>query len=459
MRTRAPLRSAAPTRHPLIAHAHGDAITAHRRGVAVSAARFLADVGRTAQALPPAGYVLNACADRYRFAVVLYAAIVRGQVTLLPPTTTPNVVRAMRDFAPDAYFVSDDPGASLDLPRFVPPALAPDADDAGDAFEVPAIAAQQVVACVFTSGSTGEPMPNIKTWGAMVLNVQGEARRFGIGEGHTVLGTVPPQHMYGFESTVLMPLLAGAALTAERLYYPGDIDAALRRSPGRRVLFTTPFHLRAWIEGDDVADAEIVVSATAPLSVDLACRAEQCTGARLFEIYGCTESGQVATRRTTHESHWQAFDGLRVWNEGGQAMVAGAHVETPTPLHDVLDVEGDGARFVLLGRTSDMVNIAGKRNSLGYLNHQLTSIEGVLDGVFYLPDEVEPDGVTRLMAFAVAPGRDSTAIMAALRIRIDPAFMPRPLFLVERLPRQPTGKLTRDSLRSLAAQASVEPPA
>ena len=32
--------------------------------------------------------------------------------------------------------------------------------------------------------------------------------RFGVGPGHTILGTVPPQHMYGFESTVLLPLPA-----------------------------------------------------------------------------------------------------------------------------------------------------------------------------------------------------------------------------------------------------------
>lgn len=464
MSSAAPQPAPASTAHPLIGHASAEAIVGYRRGVPVPAARFLAEVAATARALPQAGNVLNACGDRYRFAVVLCAAIVRGQLTLLPPTTTPNVVRAMREFAPDAYYVSDDPAASLELPRLdlesvviadadVVPGAAVIPAQAATPFEVPAIDSRQAIACVFTSGSTGEPQPNFKTWGSMMLDVQSEARRFAVGPGHTVLGTVPPQHMYGFESTVLMPLASGAALTAERLYYPGDIDAALRRSPGRRILFTTPFHLRAWLEGDDVAQAETIVSATAPLSLDLARRAEQATGARLFEIYGCTESGQVATRRTTHESHWQAFDGVRLWNEGGQAMVAGGHVERPTPLHDVIETEGDGSRFVLLGRTSDMVNIAGKRNSLGYLNHQLTSIPGVADGAFFLPDESEPDGVTRLMAFAVAPGLDSAAILAALRSRIDPAFMPRPLVLVERLPRQLTGKLTRESLQALARKA------
>src|SRR5512141_2450536 len=103
-------RRASP-RHPLLGHRSADAIAARRKGVATSAAAFLADIERTAAALPEASHVLNSCGDRYRFAVVLCAAILRGQVTLLPPTTTPNVVRAMREFAPGAYYVSDDPHA------------------------------------------------------------------------------------------------------------------------------------------------------------------------------------------------------------------------------------------------------------------------------------------------------------------------------------------------------------
>jgi acyl-coenzyme A synthetase/AMP-(fatty) acid ligase len=222
-------------------------------------------------------------------------------------------------------------------------------------------------------------------------------------------------------------------------------------------MFTTPFHLRAWLESGDIARIETLVSATAPLSVGLAREAEQRAGAALFEIYGCTEAGQVATRRTSQTPEWQAFEGVRLWNEGAQAMVSGGHVEQPTPLMDVIEVLGDGSRFLLHGRTADLVNIAGKRNSIGYLDHQLTAIPGVQDGAFFLPDEGEPDGVTRLMAFAVAPALSAAQILAALRERIDPAFMPRPLVLVERLPRALSGKLPRDQLRALAAQARKRP--
>jgi acyl-coenzyme A synthetase/AMP-(fatty) acid ligase len=122
---------------------------------------------------------------------------------------------------------------------------------------------------------------------------------------------------------------------------------------------------------------------------------------------------------------------------------------------DVLEARGD-QRFILLGRTEDLVNIAGKRGSLGYLNHHLNAIPGVLDGTFFVREE-EPSSagsVTRLAAFVVAPSLDAAALLERLRERIDPVFLPRPLLFVERLPRSATGKLPREALLSLATGAA-----
>ena len=445
MSSPAPRRSTSSD--PLIAACEPGAIVATRRGRTITAARFMNDVRRVAGALPAGRHVLNFCADRYRFSVVFCAAVSRGQTTLLPPTTTPNVIAAMRSFAPDVYYVSDDDAAHVELPRAPLPL---DEDSPATDFFVPRIEGDQVAACVFTSGSTGEPQPHFKTWGRLAENIRSEARRFGVGPGHTILGTVPPQHMFGFESTVLLPLFTGATLTAERLYYPADIDAAVRDASASRILFITPFHLRAWMESGDPERIETIVSATAPLSVGLAREAEERTHAELHEIYGCTEAGQVSSRRPTLSPEWQTFDGLRIHNQGEQAIVSGGHVERPTPLMDIIEPIGDGTRFLLHGRTADMVNIAGKRNSIGYLDHQLTAIPGVVDGAFFMPDESDPDGVTRLIAFVVAPTLTPAQITAALREKIDAAFVPRPIVMLDRLPRQLTGKLPREELKKLA---------
>jgi len=150
-----------------------------------------------------------------------------------------------------------------------------------------------------------------------------------------------------------------------------------------------------------------------------------------------------------------------VWLEmTDQGCIAqGGHVGRPTPLADVVEII-DREHFLLHGRTADLVNIAGKRNSLGYLNHQLNAIPGVLDGAFFVREDTDESlaGSGRLAALVVAPGIDAATIIHALRERIDPVFLPRPLLLVERLPRNETGKLPHHTLRAIAAEAAVQQP-
>jgi acyl-coenzyme A synthetase/AMP-(fatty) acid ligase len=320
---------------------------------------------------------------------------------------------------------------------------------------IPAFATTQVAAHVFTSGSTGQPMPHVKTWGSLVASTLAASARLGISalSGATVLGTVPPQHMYGLESTVLLPLQHGLALHAGRPFYPADITASLEEMPRPRILVTTPVHLRALL-ADSMAlpPADFLLCATAPLSPQLAAEAETRFAAPLYEIYGCTEAGQIAVRRTVKSEQWVALDGITVRQDERGTWAVGGPVEVEAPLNDVIEMHGPG-RFLLHGRLADLVNVAGKRTSLAHLNYHLNSIEGVRDGVFVMP-ETEDDGVTRLMAFVVAPGLSAEHITVALRQRIDAAFLPRPLHLVEVLPRNATGKLPREAVNLLAAAVS-----
>jgi acyl-coenzyme A synthetase/AMP-(fatty) acid ligase len=100
-----------------------------------------------------------------------------------------------------------------------------------------------------------------------------------------------------------------------------------------------------------------------------------------------------------------------------------------------------------------MVNIAGKRTSLASLNHHLNAIPGVRDGVFLMPDD-DDGAVTRPLAFVVAPGLNSEDILGALRKSVDTVFLPRPLYFVDELPRNTTGKLTRESLLRLKQECA-----
>jgi acyl-coenzyme A synthetase/AMP-(fatty) acid ligase len=83
------------------------------------------------------------------------------------------------------------------------------------------------------------------------------------------------------------------------------------------------------------------------------------------------------------------------------------------------------------------------------LNHHLNAIPGIQDGAFHMPDENINGEVKRVVAFVVAPDLQATEITALLRHKIDPAFLPRPLYKVDRLPRNATGKLPQSALTEL----------
>ena len=438
---------------PLIRdHAEG-ATFAYRDGRAVTTGTFLWEAAQLAAQLPARRHVINLCADRYRFAVGVAAALLRQQVSLLPPNETPDMIGRVVARYSDVYCLSDrkdEAGlAPLDILRY------PDLDGDGRVtVEVPVIPETQVAAVVFTSGSTGDPVPYPKTWGnlARVARSEFDALDLRVLPGLSLLATVPQQHVYGLESTVILPLQGGIALHGRRSFYPSDIRADLASLPRPRALVTSPVHLRALLaEPEDLPAADFLLCATAPLSPQLAASAEMRFGAPLHEIYGCTEAGAIATRRTVRTAEWRALNGVALRFDGERTWATGGHVDGEALLADVIELRGS-RKFLLHGRTADLVNIAGKRTSLAYLNYHLNSIEGVRDGAFVAPEQ-EGEGVTRLMAFVVAPGLTSEALMSALRRRIDSAFLPRPLCLVEALPRNATGKLPRRQLEELARKA------
>ena len=149
---------------PLVRHDPA-AVFAWREGQAVTARQFVCDAARLAAALPACRHVINLCSDRYRFAVSFAASLLRGQTTLMPPNQTRDfLARLQRDY-PDIYQLTDD--------------LVADNSAAADAAgEVPVIAADHVAAIMFTSGSTGEPQPHPKLWGALVRSAAAELERF-----------------------------------------------------------------------------------------------------------------------------------------------------------------------------------------------------------------------------------------------------------------------------------------
>ena len=124
-----------------------------------------------------------------------------------------------------------------------------------------------------------------------------------------------------------------------------------------------------------------------------------------------------------------------------------ALVRCDVSLQDLVEVLPD-ERMLIKGRSLDMIEVAGKRASLSDLTRRLLAVPGVLDAIVFQPDVQAGGGsaVRRVAALAVAPGLTAEQIAKRLSTSIDPAFVPRLLVLVSRLPRNEVGKLIREQL-------------
>ena len=195
---------------PLLAHGNLATVFAWRPDGPLSVGDYLADVHALAKRLPAAGHLLNLCHDRYRFAVAFAAGLLRGMTSLQPSSQSPETFRRLHNEYPDLITLCDVTTDTQDLPRFDFPELTcrkPARDVA-----IPHIPADRLAAILFTSGSTGLPQAQRKTWGKLAQNGRSEAVALGLDrKPHVLVGTVPVQHSYGFESTFLLALHGGCA--------------------------------------------------------------------------------------------------------------------------------------------------------------------------------------------------------------------------------------------------------
>ncbi len=440
-------------------------------GGAITAAAFFAQARSLAGTLPGLPFVINLCETRHGFMLGFAAALMRGQTSLLPPGRgRGDWEHLLRQF-PDAYVLSEESLAAerfFDLSPFLTNCWT---GSMRGSMRTPQIDSEQRAAILFTSGSTRQPAAHPKTWGQLWRGAAhlAEALNWGARPSCAVVGSVSPQHMFGLEATVMLPWYAGVPVHAQIPLLAADIEIALRQCARPSWWMTTPAHLRAPLKTPTALEGlEGILASTMSLPAALAAAAESAWKVPVMEIYGSTETGALAIRRTACESAWVPLAGVSLWREGegegGGIWAAGPHVGPPVQLGDEIDLQPNG-HFLWLGRSTDLIKVGGRRTSLSALNRSLTDIPGVEDGVYSFPDEAntataasgdESHPARRLAAVYVSPTLSPQDVLNALRARIDPAFLPRPLYRVAELPRNAIGKLPQAALAGLLAQCKLE---
>ena len=437
-----------------------DSALAFQDGSLIRVADFIRDVVDCSRSLPDGRYVVDRSNDRYQFTVRFYAALLGAKVNLLPTQRDVATLRALDDGYGDVLVLDSATAPSSD--RSDPmchglPAVASRLPTRPlDALAV-VTEPEEPAAIAFTSGTTGRAQAHRKSW-AMLAAFRDVHWRYlsswlhGRGADGSEVGlvaTVPPWHMYGLEWTVLLPTIAPVTLHCGEAFYPKDVAAALDRFDGATLLVTTPTHLRALLKSPAPRKpVTLTMCATSPLDPALTRRVEQHLRTRIVDLYGCSEIGSLATRHPMDSPAWSFFDCFDLHFNDGRLSVATAHLPNPVALGDSF-VRLGGREFRMEGRATDTVKIGGKRESLARLNNLLLAIPGVEDGLVYQPELLGLPERGRLAAVVVAPGLNASTIRTELAKRMDSTFVPRPIRLVDTLPREESSKLPAQALRRL----------
>ena len=230
-----------------------------------------------------------------------------------------------------------------------------------------------------TSGSSGEAQIIVKTAAQMQAEALTLANTLPFGQhGETVIGSVIPQHLYGFTFRFALALTMGWTMERQQAVYPENLLSSTA-AHDKVVWIASPAVLnrlgenRNWQSiGHKIAG---IVSAGGALPAATADLLQQ-TAVRPFEVYGSTETGVIASRCERKE--WQPFKGVEIGqNEEGALWASSPWSPERRQTADLIEPQDDG--FLLLGRQDRIIKFEDKRVSLTQIEHELLQHPWIAD--------------------------------------------------------------------------------
>ena len=334
-------------------------------GRPITYAVFLSHAQALSERLPETGAVLNLCDDRAAFVLGWVAALLRGLPTVLPSDRSASAIaNAAADG--DASCLLTDRSRPWDLPgRVRRVQIDFDGEISSKRAPPPVIAGNRIAAILYTSGSTGQPKASIKRWGSLVSGARSLGKMLGWHEGkaaYQVIGAIAPQHMFGLETTVMLPLQWGVSINPARPLLPADLEAILSVQKQPSWLMMTPLHAAAYLSANLDCGGRLsgAISSTMALSAETATGLEALWKVPVNEIYGSTETGMIGLRRTCKTPQWQLADDLTLDFSSPQVVVTGRADMPAHTLNDQVEA-GETRCFRLLGRNSDIVKVLTSR--------------------------------------------------------------------------------------------------
>ena len=316
-----------------------------------------------------------------------------------------------------------------------------------------------------TSGSTGAPRALIFTDRELMADGRQVSAAMGIRPEDINLGLIPWGHSYGLGNLILPLLQQGTAIVFGAAPLPHAIATAIQT--WRPTVFpAVPALLRALAEAaipvETLASLRTIISAGAPLAIEVAQAFATRFQRNVHSFYGSSETGGISFDRTGDSAAsgrgvGQLIPGVTVeFQRSGRFTVTSPAVFSignrrpgTHRMADIARLEPSG-ELVLLGRAGRFVKIAGRRLNLAEVEQALKQVPGVKDALV-TPHAERADA----LAAALATTCNSSEIRRELRTRLAPWKIPKRMLILPEFPLTSRGKTDTRRLRVLLNATAV----
>lgn len=319
-----------------------------------------------------------------------------------------------------------------------------------------------------TSGTTAAPRAVRFRSEQLLADCNQICDTMGISHADLNFGVIPISHSYGF-SNLLTPLVAcGVPMVLSRERLPRPVLADLAHT-NATVFPGMPVFYQAFSEMEDVPalpKLRLCISAGAPLATAVARQFRQKFGLPIHSFYGASECGGICYDRAGQNEEQgfvgQAVEGVAIemvdpdasairirvrsaavgdgyFPESDEAKLGGG-LFVPD---DLLKKTGNGFRIV--GRTSDVINVAGKKVNPTEVEAYLLRFGGVRQAVVFGRASVLRNEEVAACVVA-SSGVSEAELLEFCRRELSGWQVPKRVFIVDAIPVNERGKINRHEL-------------
>ena len=307
-----------------------------------------------------------------------------------------------------------------------------------------------------TSGTTALPQTIGFTPDQLLADCDQVCATMGIGADDVNYGVIAFTHSYGFSNLVTPLLCRGVRLVAADDSLPRAMESGLKLT-GATVLPAVPAMFRALYSARSLPESlRLCISAGAPLDPVLGRQFLEKSGRKIHAFYGASECGGICYDASEEAIGSPGFVGVPLQGveidlpdlAGGskilirsQAVGAGmTNADGGFQPADLLVRELGGFRIV--GRESDLINVAGRKANPLEIEQVLAQFPGVHEAaVCGVEDAARGQEICALVAANEPP--DMLSLRRHCAAHLASWKVPRRFVFVPEIPRNARGKISR----------------